>query len=92
MTKRKKTGPEPNRLTTPPKFRPLNPGKPLAPYRVPALKAFGRHIPGQGAFDFSSDDPDAVIYPDDGAVASDASLRPANGSQQSNTSNTGNSP
>jgi hypothetical protein len=54
-----------NRLTTPPKIRPLDPGKPLAPYRVPELKAFDRCLPGQGQFDFSSDDPDAIVYPED---------------------------
>jgi hypothetical protein len=28
-------------------FKPLDPDKPLAPYRVPPLKPFDRHMPGQ---------------------------------------------
>jgi hypothetical protein len=69
MSARKKAGPKPFRYTPPPKIRPLDPRKPLAPYRVPALKAFDRCMPGQGQFDFSSDDPDAIIYPEDGGTA-----------------------
>jgi hypothetical protein len=47
------------------KFKPIDPGERLAPYQVPALKAFDRHLPGQGAFDFDSDDPGAVVYDED---------------------------
>jgi hypothetical protein len=32
---------------------------------VPPLKAFDPCMPGQGQFDFSSDDPDAIVYPED---------------------------
>jgi hypothetical protein len=53
------------KLADPPKIRPLAPGRPLAPPRVPALKAFDPRMPGQGQFDFSSDDPDAIVYPED---------------------------
>jgi hypothetical protein len=53
------------KLADPPKIRPLDPGKPLMPYRVPPLKAFDRCMPGQGQFDFGSDDPDAIVYPED---------------------------
>ena len=55
---------------TPPKIRPLDPNKPLAPYRVPHLKAFDACMPGQGQLDFSSDDPDTVVYPEDEEQAS----------------------
>jgi hypothetical protein len=55
---------EPNKLYPPEKFKPLDPDKPLAPYRVPALKAFDRQMPGQGVLDFDQDGP-AVTWPDD---------------------------
>ena len=38
---------EPNKLRPAQKIRPLDPDKPLAPYRVPALKQFDRDMPGQ---------------------------------------------
>jgi hypothetical protein len=47
------------------RYRPLDPGKPLALYRVPPLKAFDRDLPGQLRFDFSSPDPGAVTYAED---------------------------
>jgi len=49
------------KLTTAPNIRPLDPDKPLAPYRVPPLPAgkFG-HVPGQQVLDFDSDDPNAL--------------------------------
>ena len=64
MTTKRKRPAGPNVLRTAPKIRPLDPGKPLAPYRVPELKAFDRHIPGQGAFSLDPDDPFATVYPD----------------------------
>jgi hypothetical protein len=45
-------------------FKPLDPSRPLAPYRVPALKAFDRRMPGQGMLDFTKDGPE-VVYLDD---------------------------
>ena len=54
-----------NRLSPVERFKPLDPDKPLAPYRVPSLKAFDRELPGQGRFDFSPPDPEAVTYADD---------------------------
>jgi hypothetical protein len=51
------------KLTYPPEIRPLAPGRPLAPYRVPPLKAFDRCMPGQGQLDFGSDGEITVIYP-----------------------------
>jgi hypothetical protein len=45
-------------------FKPLDPAKPLAPYHVPALKAFDRDMPGQGRLDFSQDGP-VVVYDDE---------------------------
>jgi hypothetical protein len=52
----------PNRLKTSPKVRPLDPDKPMAPYRVPPPPAGKfRHIPGQLAMDLFSDDPDALV-------------------------------
>jgi hypothetical protein len=52
MSTRKSTRPKfktarANRLTTAPKIRPLDPDKPLAASRVPALKAFDRKMPRQ---------------------------------------------
>jgi hypothetical protein len=50
------------KLKTAPRIRPLDPDKPLAPYRPPSLPA-GKfdHVPGQQMLDFSSDDPNALI-------------------------------
>ena len=45
-------------------FKPLDPDKPLAPYRVPPLKAFDRQMTGQGVLDFSQDGP-VVTWPED---------------------------
>jgi hypothetical protein len=55
MTKR-------HRLNPLPKVKPLDPGKPLAPYSVPSPPP-GKFtdIPGQAALDFNRDDPDTLI-------------------------------
>jgi hypothetical protein len=51
-----------HRLTPRPKIKPLDQGKPLAPYSVPSPPSGKfRAVPGQAAMDFSSDDPDALI-------------------------------
>jgi hypothetical protein len=55
---------EPYKLYPAERFKPLDPDKPLAPYRVPALKPFDRDMPGQGMLDFTQDGP-VVVYPDD---------------------------
>ena len=55
---------EPYKLYPVEKVRPLDPAKPLAPFRVPALKAFDRQMPGQGMLGFSQDGP-AIVYPED---------------------------
>jgi hypothetical protein len=62
--------PRANKYTPPPKIRPLPAGKPLAPYRAPALKAFDRHLPGQGMLDLDADGEFAVVYPEDEDQAS----------------------
>lgn len=50
-----------NRLTTPPKIRPLDPKKRLAPYHVPELPGGKfKDVPGQAAMDFSRDEWDAL--------------------------------
>ena len=46
------------------KIKPLDPDKPLAPYRAPPLKQFDRQMPGQGVLDFTQDGPVAT-WPDD---------------------------
>ncbi len=46
-------------------IRPLPAGKPIAPYRAPQIRRSDfTHIPGQGAMDLSSDDPDAIVWED----------------------------
>ena len=63
MTKQTKK-PVRNRLASPAKIKPLDPGRRLAPYRVPDIPA-GKFtdIPGQWALDLDSDDPDALVDP-----------------------------
>ena len=49
----------------PRKIKPLDPNKQLAPYTPPRLKAFDRHLPGQGMMDFSGDGEISIVYPED---------------------------
>jgi hypothetical protein len=61
----RKTKPgEPLKLWPVEVFKPLDPDKPLAPYRVPPLKRYDRDMPGQGRLDFSQDGP-VVVYDDE---------------------------
>ena len=47
-----------------PVIKPLDAGKPLAPYKAPSLPPSKfTHIEGQQFLDFSSDDPEAVCDP-----------------------------
>jgi hypothetical protein len=63
MSNQAKT-PAPKRLTTPPKIRPLDPNRRLAPYRVPEIPVGKfKDTPGQMAMDFDSDDPGALMKP-----------------------------
>jgi len=56
---------QPHKVYPPEKIRPLDPAKPLASFRAPALKAFDRQMPGQGMLDLGSEGEFRVTYPDD---------------------------
>ena len=55
---------KPRRLRTLPKIKPLDPGKPLAPYSVPSPPPGKfKGIPGQAAMDFSRGEWDVLTEP-----------------------------